>query len=246
MKSIKTIIVDDEQLGRSVVREYLSAHKDFRVVAECANGFDAVKAVAELRPDVMFLDIQMPKLSGFEVLELLENPPAIVFVTAHDQFALKAFDKYAVDYLLKPVGQARFDDAVRRVQERLKKSRTKNLLPMLQSVREHQSPLERIIVKEGTRVVVIPVESIDYVEAQDDYVEIHAEGKKHLKQERMNELEHELDGTKFVRVHRSFILNIDRIARIEPYGKESRVAILKDGAKLTISRAGYDKLKSLL
>jgi len=238
--------VDDEQLARSIVREYLSLHKNFRVVAECVNGFEAVKAVADLKPDVMFLDIQMPKLSGFEVLELLESPPAVVFVTAYDQFALKAFDAHAVDYLLKPVGQARFDDAIRRVQERLTKSKSKNLLPMLRLLKEDRSPLERILVREGTRVVVIPVESIDYIQAQDDYVEIRAVGKKHLKQERMNDLENQLEPTKFVRVHRSFILNIERIARIEPYGKEGRVAILKSGDKITVSRTGYDKLKSLL
>jgi two-component system LytT family response regulator len=228
------------------VREYLSAHENFQVVAECANGFEAVKAVADLKPDVIFLDIQMPKLSGFEVLELLEVPPAIVFVTAYDQFAIKAFDKHAVDYLLKPIGQARFDEAVRRVQDRLKKSKSQNLSPIVRVAKEHHSPLERILVKEGTRVVIIPVESIDYIEAQDDYVEIHSRGKKHLKQERMSDLERHLNEKRFVRVHRSFILNIDRIARIEPYGKESRVAILKDGGRLAVSRTGYERLKSLL
>jgi two-component system LytT family response regulator len=187
----------------------------------------------------------MPKLNGFEVLELVDRPPAIIFATAYNQYAIKAFEVHAVDYLLKPFSKERLTAALDHVKSRLKNK----IIPVHElavSAGMKPSPLERILVKDGSKVYVIPVDKIDYIEAQDDYVAIKADGKTHLKQERMAELEKELDATKFVRVHRSYILNLERIARIELYAKDSRVAILKDGTKLLISRAGYDKLKGLL
>ena len=187
----------------------------------------------------------MPKLNGFEVLELVDRPPAIIFATAYNQYAIKAFEVHAVDYILKPFSKERLAEALEHARKHLhKKSMPFQELASAAGMRP--SPLERILVKDGSKVHVIPVDKIDYIEAQDDYVAIKSDGKTHLKQERMAELEKELDATKFVRVHRSTILNLERIARIELYAKDSRMAILKDGTKLLISRTGYDKLKGLL
>jgi len=242
---IQTIIVDDEEPARLVLREFLSTHEEVKIVAECANGFEAVKAITESKPDLVILDIQMPKLNGFEVLELVDRPPAIIFATAYNQYAIKAFEVHAVDYLLKPFSKERLTEALVHAKGHLRKK----FIPIQElasAAGMRPSPLERILVKDGSKVHVIPVDKIDYIEAQDDYVAIKSDGKTHLKQERMAELEKELDATKFVRVHRSYILNLERIARIELYAKDSRMAILKDGTKLLISRAGYDKLKGLL
>jgi two-component system LytT family response regulator len=243
---IRTIIVDDEEPARLILREFLSTHPEIELVADCANGFEAVKAITDLHPDLVILDIQMPKLNGFEVLELIDQSPSIIFATAYNQYAVKAFEVHAVDYLLKPFSKERLDEALKHVKAHLKKKMAVPLQQLVTDSRMKTIPLERILVKEGTKVHVIPVTKIDYIEAQDDYVAIKVDGKSHLKQERMTNLEKELDTTKFVRVHRSYILNIERIARLELYAKDSRMAILKDGTKLLISRAGYDKLKDLL
>jgi len=243
--SIRTIIVDDEEPARLVLREFLSAHEEIKIIADCANGFDAVKAITESKPDLVILDIQMPKLNGFEVLELVDHPPSIIFATAYNQYAVKAFEVHAVDYLLKPFSKERLTEALEHAKGHLKKKPIP-IQELASAAGMKPSPLERILVKDGSKVHVIPVDKIDYIEAQDDYVAIKSDGKTHLKQERMAELEKELDTSKFVRVHRSYILNLERIARIELYAKDSRMAILKDGTKLLISRAGYDKLKGLL
>ena len=243
---IRTILIDDEEPARMVLREYLAAAPDIRIVAECSNGFDAVKQIGELDPDLIFLDIQMPKLSGFEVLELIDQQPAVVFATAYDQYALKAFEVHAADYLLKPFSADRVAEALVHVRERLKKSEKLPLKVLASEAKAPGFPLERILIKEGSKVHVIPVENLDYIEAQDDYVAIKTDGRSYLKQQRMAELEQALDPAQFVRVHRSFIVNIERIARIELYAKDSRMAILKDGTKLLISRSGYDKLKEML
>jgi len=240
------LIVDDEDLARAIVREHLEPHGDFELLGECPNGFDTVKAVSELKPDLLFLDIQMPKLSGFEVLEILDPVPAVIFVTAYDSFALKAFEVHAVDYLLKPFTRERFDDAIGRARQRLATSTPFDAKPLVASTRREAGPVERIIVRNGTRVTVIPVDSIDYIEAQDDYAAIHAGGKSHLKQEPLSSLEEMLDPARFVRIHRSYLLNIDRLARVEAYARDSRVAILHDGTKLLVSRAGFDRLEKLL
>ena len=243
--TIQTIIVDDEEPARLVLHEFLSTHEDIKIIAECANGFDAVKAITESKPDLVILDIQMPKLNGFEVLELVDRPPYIIFATAYNQYAIKAFEVHAVDYLLKPFSKERLGEALDHVRGNLKKNSI-SIQKLASAAGMRSSPLERILVKDGSKVHVIPVDKIDYIEAQDDYVAIKSDGKTHLKQERMAALEKELDTTKFVRVHRSYILNLERIARIELYAKDSRMAILKDGTKLLISRAGYDKLKTML
>lgn len=243
---ITTIIVDDEELARSLLREYCSAHPSIEIVAECANGFDAVKAVSELKPDLMFLDIQMPKLSGFEVIELLDEPPAVIFVTAFDQYALKAFDVHAVDYLLKPYGKERFNEALTLALGRIGKHQSSAAKTAAAEAKPAGQLLERILIKEGSKVLVIPVEKIDYIEAQDDYVSFRTDGRSHLKMQRLSDLETSLDQRRFVRIHRSFILNIERLAKIELFAKDSRTAVLKDGTKLPVSRSGYDKLKVLL
>jgi two-component system LytT family response regulator len=231
--TLRAVIVDDEELARGYLREMLAAHPKIEIVAECANGFEAVKAIAETAPDLVFLDVQMPKLNGFEVLELLEQrTPAVIIVTAYDQYAMRAFDAHAVDYLLKPFSTERFERALERAKARL-------------GEREARTPGERpqrLAVRDGTRVHVIPIEKLDYAEAQDDYVALHSGGKSYLKQQTIGSLETLLDPARFVRIHRSAIVNLERVARIEPYAKESRVAILTDGTRLPVSRSGYARL----
>lgn len=246
MNTLKTIIIDDEELARGIVREYLEDHPDIEIVAECANGFEAVKSITELNPDLIFLDIQMPKISGFEVLELLADPPAVIFVTAYDQYALKAFDVHAIDYLLKPFSKERFEEALKRAHANIGRDKKKDLKPFIEKAHTKQRPIERILVKDGSNVYVIQVGDIDYIEAKDDYISINIKGKSHLKQYRLSTLEDELDPSQFVRTHRSYIVNIDRISKIELYAKDSRIAILKDGTRVPISRANYEKIRELL
>jgi two-component system LytT family response regulator len=243
---LRAIIVDDEEPARLLLREFLSGREDIELAAECVNGFDAVKSVTEIKPDLLILDIQMPKLNGFEVLELVEQPPAVIFVTAHNQYAVKAFDVHAVDYILKPFSKERFDEAIEHAKKRIKKGKAIPVKSIAAAAGMKSMPLERVLVKEGAKVHVIPVDRIDYIKAEDDYVSIKTENKSHMKQVRMAELEKDLDPARFIRVHRSYILNLERIARIELYAKDSRMAILKDGTKILISRAGYEKLKGLL
>lgn len=242
---MKALIVDDEDLARAVVREHLAAHPDIEIVAECANGFEAVKAAAQHQPDLVFLDIQMPKLDGFEVLDLLESDgrrPAVVFVTAYDQHALRAFEAQAVDYLLKPFSKARFETALAKARA-LQGSRP--AAAQLAAASRQGRPLERIVVKDGPKVTVVPLDRLDWVQAQDDYVLLRTEGKNLLKQQTLASLEAQLDPARYIRVHRSFILNLDRLAKVEQDGKEHREAILRDGTRLPISRAGYQRLREL-
>ncbi len=240
---LKAAIVDDEELARGYLRELLQAHAEIEIAAECANGFEAVKAIAERSPDLIFLDVQMPKLDGFEVLELIDPGPAIVFVTAYDQYAIRAFDAHAADYLLKPFTAERFERALERAKARIGEAQPS---ADFARARPRERRPERIVVKDGTRVHVIPLEKLDYVLAQDDYVELHSAGKNFLKQQPIADLEASLDPSRFVRIHRSAIANLERIARIEPYGKESRVAILTDGTRLPVSRAGYARLLEVM
>jgi len=247
--SLRVVVVDDEPLARAVVREYLSAHPGVEVVAECANGFEAVKAVSELSPDLLFLDVQMPKLSGFEVLELLGREVPVIFTTAYDQYALRAFEVHAVDYLLKPFSEDRFAEALSRARERLQARAQGGPEAELESLTEAvrpKGPLERVLIRDGAQVHVLPVERIDYVEAQDDYVCFAADGRQYLKDQTLATVEIQLDPARFVRIHRSYLLNIERIGRVELYAKDSRVAILRDGRRLPVSRAGYARLAKLL
>ncbi len=240
------ILVDDEDLARRILREQLQAHPDVEILAECANGFEAVKACVELQPDLLFLDIQMPKLDGFEVLELIGRRVAVIFVTAYDEFALRAFEVHAVDYLLKPVSPERLAAAIARARQRLDAGAPESFAGLLAASRERSRPLERVLVRDGTRVHVLSAESIDYVEAQDDYVCFRCGPKSYLKQQPMNELEHLLDPARFVRIHRSYILNIERLARLELDAKDTRLAYLRDGTRLPVSRTGYARLRPLL
>jgi two-component system LytT family response regulator len=243
---LRIVIVDDEPLARAVVREFAAADPEIEIVADCANGFEAVKAVAELKPDLVLLDIQMPKLDGFEVLELLGRDQPVVFITAYDQYALHAFEVHAVDYLLKPFGAERFQEAMGRARERL---RAKAATPVEELVRDGKpkgGPSERVLIRDGANVHVLPVDKIDYVEAQDDYVAFKSEGKQYLKDQTLAAVETTLDPSRFVRIHRSFILNVDRLSKVELYAKDSRMAILRDGTRLPVSRAGYARLSQLL
>jgi len=243
---LRVAIVDDEELARQVLREYLRAHPDVDVVAECANGFEAVKAVAEHAPDLLLLDVQMPKLDGFEVLELLGRDIGVIFVTAFDAYALKAFEVHAVDYLLKPVSAERLGAALIRARERLARGETPSAPALAAAARPEEGPLSRVLVRQGAKVHVIPVDKIDYACAQDDYVALRVEGKEYLKEQTLAELAAGLDTARFVRIHRSYVLNLDRLARLELYAKDSRIAILHDGTRLPVSRAGYAKLKGRL
>ena len=244
--SFRVVVVDDEPLARTVIREYLKSHPGIDIVAECGNGFEAVKAVTELSPDLMFLDIQMPKLDGFEVLELLGRSVPVVFTTAFDQYALRAFDVHAVDYLLKPFDEARFSEALSRARLRIQAAEALPIEALVADARPRQAAAERVLIRDGSQVHVIPVDRIDYVEAQDDYVCFKADGKDYLKDQTMAAVEATLDPMRFVRIHRSYILNIERITRVELYAKDSRIAILQDGTRLPVSRAGYAKLKTRL
>ncbi len=248
MEHLTAVIVDDEAPARMLLKEYLAAHGGIELVGECANGFEAVKAVTERHPDLLFLDIQMPKLDGFEVLELLGSAlehTAVIFATAHDEFALRAFEVHAVDYLLKPYGPERFRDAVSKAVARLGKQSPAPPAALAADARR-QRGTERVLIRDGAQVHVLPIDTIDYVEAQDDYVAFHAAGKSYLKEQTLGDVEASLDPSRFVRVHRSFVVNVERIARVEPYAKDSRVAILRDGSRLPVSRAGYQRLNDLL
>jgi two-component system, LytTR family, response regulator len=228
--------------------EHLNKIPGIEVIGQASNGFEAVKLAEELNPDVIFLDIQMPKLSGFEVLELLgERAPAVVFCTAFDEFALRAFEVHAVDYLLKPVEPARLVAAVERVKERLaNRTPPPSAEALSVAARPPGKTLERVLIRHEGRVHVLPMDRIDFVEAQDDYLEFASGGKRYRKQQTMSDLESQVDPTRFVRIHRSFIMNIERLARIDLYGKDSWLAILSDGSKLPMSRTGHAKLKALI
>ena len=244
-QKIRAVIVDDEELARQVLREMIAAHPEVELIAECANGFEAVKAITESKPDLLFLDIQMPKLDGFEVLELTGTDMAIVFTTAYDEYALKAFEVHAVDYLLKPFGAERFEAALRIAKQRLGGGGT-SIADLAQASRPPGEFLDRVVVRDGVKVTIIPATKIDYIEAQDDYIAIASEGRKHLKQQTIGSLEAALDPRTFLRIHRSYILNVEHMSKIEPYGKDSKVAVMKDGTQLPISRSGYARLCEVL
>uniref|UniRef100_Q01UY6 Response regulator receiver protein n=1 Tax=Solibacter usitatus (strain Ellin6076) TaxID=234267 RepID=Q01UY6_SOLUE len=243
---MRAIIVDDEELARGYLRELLSTHPEIEIAGECANGFEAVKSISEIHPDLVFLDVKMPKLDGFEVLELIESSamPVVIFVTAFDQYATRAFDAHAVDYLLKPFSAERLARALERARSRMGERGIPAAVAA--EARASGERPQRIVVKDGTRVHVIALGKLDYVEAQDDYVALHSEGKTYLKQQAIGSVEAMLDPALFVRIHRSAIVNLERVARIEPYGKESRIAILSDGTRLPVSRTGYARLMEVM
>jgi two-component system LytT family response regulator len=244
--ALRVVIIDDEALARDLLRELLAGHADVEIVAECANGFEAVKAVAELKPDLLLLDVQMPKLDGFDVLELIGDAAAVVFVTAYDQYAIRAFEVHAVDYLLKPFGADRLAEALSRARARIAARTPQPVEELLSSSRSDRAPLERVLIRERADVHVIPVAKIDYIEAQDDYAAVKAGGRTYLKEQPLAALERLLDPARFVRIHRRYLLNIARLARIEQSLTDSRTAVLIDGATLPISRSGYARLRALL
>jgi two-component system LytT family response regulator len=250
---MRIAIVDDEEPARLVLREYLDAEPGVEVVAECANGFEAVKAVSEHKPDVMITDIQMPKLDGFEVLDLVGRDTNVIFATAYDEFALKAFDVHAIDYLLKPFSRERLREALARARQRLgaaKGSTATGSRPDAASVAMAARPagtwITRIVIRDGAEVHVVPIDRVDYVEAQDDYIAVHAGDRTLLKDQALGALEAQLDPRRFVRVHRSFLLNLDRLAKLEPATKDTKVAVLRDGRRLPVSRSGQERLQQLL
>jgi two-component system, LytTR family, response regulator len=243
---LRALIVDDEDPARALLREYLGRSEGVEVVGECRNGFEAVKAVNDLAPDLVFLDIQMPKLNGFEVLELLGREIAVVFVTAFDEHAIRAFEVNAVDYVLKPVSPERVKTALERARQRIAARAPMPAAELAAAARPAGEAASRIVVRQGPKVHVIPADKLDYAEAQDDYVSLRSEGKSYLKQQTLGDLEGSLDPRHFVRIHRSCLLNLDRLARIDTEGGEPRAVVLHDGTRLPLSRSGYGRLKKLL
>ena len=242
---IRTVIVDDEPPAREILREFLEADEDFEIVAECANGFEAVKSVGDLDPDLLLLDIQMPKLTGFEVLELIDQRPLVVFITAHDEHALRAFEVHALDYLLKPLSEPRFREVMERAKHQVANHSAPPPPALAAALRS--KPLHRIVVRsENGAIQVIPTTRVDYVEAADDAIVIVTAGTRVRKQQPISEIARELDPERFVRIHRSYLLNIERIEKIELYAKDSRAVTLRDGSRLPVSRSGYARLRELL
>lgn len=244
----KVIIIDDEPLARSIVKEYLLKHSDLELLAECGDGFEGLKAIQQHQPDLIFLDIQMPKINGFEMLELVEPGPDVIFTTAFDEYAIKAFEAHAIDYLLKPFNQQRFDKAIAKWQEQRNSGKTSEAKTedLLETASHSPSQSHRIVVKNGSKIKIIPVHDVFYLEAADDYVKIHTQEGYFLKNKTMSHFEQSLDTQQFVRSHRSYIVNVQQITRIDPYEKDNHVAILRSGAKVPVSRGGYGKLKAVL
>jgi len=241
---IKTILIDDEPLARTILKEYLKAYPDIHLVQECNDGFEGVKAIAQHQPDLIFLDIQMPKINGFEMLELIDNPPAVIFTTAFDDYAIKAFEAHAVDYLLKPFSKDRFDKAVQKWLTQ--KLPAKNMQALLETSSQQPEEQHRIVVKKGANIVIIPVHKVHYLEAYDDYVKIHTAEGFYLKKKTMSHFEQSLNPLQFVRVHRSYLIHLQELTRIEPLEKDSHVALLKSGTRIPLSQSGYGKLKEML
>jgi two-component system, LytTR family, response regulator len=242
----KVVIIDDEPLARSIVKEYMQLHPQLQLVQECNDGFEGVKAIQQHQPDLIFLDIQMPKINGFEMLELVENPPAVIFTTAFDEYAIKAFESHAIDYLLKPFNQERFDKALTKWLEQKNHTAESRTEELLETASQSPSQSQRIVVKNGSKIKIIPVHEVFYLEAADDYVKIHTQEGYFLKNKTMAHFEQVLDQLQFVRSHRSYIINVQQITRIDPYEKDNHVAVLRSGVKVPVSRGGYGKLKSVL
>jgi two-component system, LytTR family, response regulator len=242
MNTIKAIIIDDELPARELIKVYLQDHRQIELIGEAKNGFEGAKLINELLPDLVFLDIQMPKIDGFELLELIDRQPAIIFCTAFDQYAMKAFDKKASDYLLKPFTKERFKEAL----EKINTSGPSEEKVELPSAIDYRNPLTRVVVKDRKEIVIIDVEKIHYLVAQDDYVEIHTAEGKWLKQQTMKYFEKALDQTKFVRVHRKFLLNLNQLSKLDKLGKDTHIAVLKSGVNISVSNSGYKILKEQL
>ena len=244
---IKAVLIDDEPLARSIITEYLQAFPEISIAQECNDGFEGVKAIALHKPDLIFLDIQMPKINGFEMLELIEQPPAVIFTTAFDEYAIKAFESRAIDYLLKPFSKERFDKAMQKWLQQRNQTETKaNTQTLLTEEVRQPEERNRIVVREGSNIRIIPVHEIQYIEAYDDYVKIFTQKEMFLKKKTMSFYERSLDANQFVRVHRSYIIHLQQLTKIEPLEKETYLALLKSGVKVPLSKSGYAKLKLVL
>ncbi len=244
---MRVILIDDEPLARSVVIEYLQSWPQIEIVQECNDGFEGVKAIAQHEPDLIFLDIQMPKINGFEMLELIDQPPSVIFTTAFDEYAIKAFEEHAIDYLLKPFTKERFDRAVQKwLDTKPSAEAKKDTAQILDNIQTSSPKNERVVVKTGNKIKIIPLNDIIFLAADDDYVKIHTAEGSFLKNKTMSYFEKLLGDVDFVRVHRSYIVKIDEITRIDPYEKESHLAILKSGEKIPVSKTGYPKLRQVL
>ncbi|MGL4604878.1 MAG: LytR/AlgR family response regulator transcription factor [Iodobacter sp.] len=238
---LRALIADDEPLARLLIRDYLGSHGDIEIIAECANGLQAEQQIRISNPDLVFLDIQMPKLTGLEVLQLTGRRNGIIFTTAYDRYALKAFDLHAVDYLLKPFSQSRFDEALHKARTQLGKAQ-----PALDQLMQADPILQRILIRDREQVHVLPVETIDYIEAQDDYIAISAQGKTYLKTQSMAETETQLNPQMFVRVHRSYIINLKSLQAIERQGRDGYAARMQSGKLIPISRGGYTRIRQVI
>jgi len=245
---MKTIIIDDEQLAIRIIREYLAEIPEIEVVGEYQNGFDGLKAINDLKPNLIFLDVQMPKLTGFEMLELIDEPPIIIFTTAYEEYALKAFEKNATDYLLKPFSKQRFLQAVKKAQKQFEENEPKinDFRPLVETVDSPDQPLNRVVVKESGKIFIVPVNEIFFLSAADDYVVINTAEKEYVKNATMKFYEQKLPSSSFVRVHRSSIVNINFIKEIQPYSKDSHIIIMQNGKSVKTSRLGSSELKKVL
>ena len=243
MKKLKVLIIDDESPAREIIKLFMKDFSDFEVVGEAENGFEGLRKIKELNPDLIFLDIQMPKLTGFELLELLDDAPKVIFSTAYDEYALKAFEHHAIDYLLKPYNRSRFSEAIKAALDQAHQSNQSNT-SLLETYQEE--PAYQVVVKDGSKINIIPVEEIIRIAAQDDYAEIVTAKGKFLKKQTMSHFEKILDGNLFIRVHRSSIVKVAEIKSIDKYGKETHMASLRNGEEVLVSATGYAKLKSSL
>lgn len=245
MQTIKAIIVDDEKLGRDIIKEYLADHPRIEIVAECRDAHEAMDAIDQHHPDLIFLDIQMPEVNGFELLEMLDDPPRVIFSTAYDQYAIKAFEVNAIDYLLKPYDAERFNLAVERAIQSLQSSQSQNetIEKLLQTMRQSQPHLERLLIKQAGRIVIISCKEISWIKALDDYAEINTHKESYLIQQSLNHLEQRLNPDQFVRVHRSYIVNIDAVRDIVELSNSRYQLILKNGTEIFLSRTGLKKLR---
>ncbi len=249
MTVLRVLIIDDEPPARDIIRHYLSDEPGIVVAGECENGFEALKMIGEAKPDLIFLDVQMPKITGFELLELLTDPPQIIFTTAYDEFAIRAFEMNAVDYLLKPFSRTRLIQAVDRARIRLESKGSaarKEIEDLKNGLQDTAEDIDRVVARLGSKIVVIPVDKIWYIEAQDDYVMIYSESGNHLKEKTMKYFETHLASRGFIRIHRSHLVNVNQILSVDLYGKDTHLVVLKCGAKLKTSAEGYKRLRELL
>jgi two-component system LytT family response regulator len=239
---IRVIITDDEEHNRAILKQTLSEFPEIEIVSICKDGFETVASVQQSKPDLLFLDINMPRLSGFDVLELLgNNAPPVVFVTAYDEHALRAFETSAIDYVLKPITKERLQKAIDKYTKTRGQTAT-DYIPFIDTQRTQSAPIARILIKDGSEIFIVPVNEITYLKAEDDYVSIVTERKLYLKQDRLSFLESILDKSIFCRIHRSYILNINFLLKLENLGKESYKAILKTGASIPVSSTGFREL----